>query len=96
MEKTTLKILAIIPARGGSKGVPGKNLRLLAGKSLVQRTFEVALSSKYLDRIILSTDSEVIAAHARSIGLEVPFMRPAKLATDKSPMIDTVIHTLEE
>ena len=96
MEKAGLKILAIIPARGGSKGVPEKNIRLIAGKSLIQRTYEVACQSKYLDRVILSTDSEKIAAHANIIGLQAPFMRPPKLATDESPMIDTILFTLEK
>lgn len=91
-----IKILAIIPARGGSKGVPRKNIRPLLGKSLVQRTFETAQKSQFLDRIILSTDDEEIAQHARAIGLEVPFMRPIKFAEDQSPMLDVLIHAIEK
>jgi CMP-N,N'-diacetyllegionaminic acid synthase len=94
MEKS-LKILALIPARGGSKGVRRKNIRPLLGKSLVQRTYETALQSKLLDRIIISTDDPEIASHAEKIGLEVPFLRPEQLATDISPMIGVLLHALE-
>lgn len=90
-----MKILGLIPARGGSKAIPGKNIKMLAGKSLIQRAYESASKSKYLDRIILSTDSDEIAENARSFGLEVPFMRPDEFAKDESPMIDAVIHALE-
>jgi CMP-N-acetylneuraminic acid synthetase len=91
-----MKILGLIPARGGSKELPGKNIKPLAGKSLVQRTYECALASGVLDRVILSTDSSAAIQHAREFGLEVPFVRPAKLATDASPMIDVAIHALEQ
>lgn len=96
MAEKQLKVLGFIPARGGSRGVPRKNIRPLLGKSLVQRTFEVARQSPYLDRIVLSTDDEEIAAHGREIGLEVPFLRPAHLATDTTPMIDVIIDVLDQ
>lgn len=94
MDKGRKKILGLIPARGGSKGIPGKNIKPLAGKSLIQRTFESAVASGVLDRIILSTDDAEIADHACSIGLETPFLRPAKIASDESPMIDVALHAL--
>lgn len=91
-----MRILGLIPARGGSKGIPGKNLKNLAGKSLLQRTFECAAASGVLERIVLSTDDTAAAGAAGAMGLEVPFMRPAALAGDESPMIDVAIHALTE
>ncbi len=91
-----MKILAMIPARGGSKGIPGKNIKELAGKPLIGYTCEAALASKKLDRVICSTDSEEIAEVAKSFGVEVPFMRLAEHAQDKSPAIDGIIHALEK
>lgn len=90
-----MRILAMIPARGGSKGIKLKNLKELSGKSLVQHTFEIAAQVKGLDRIILSTDDERIATHAQSLGIDVPFMRPAEFAQDSSPMIDVILHALD-
>ena len=75
---------AFIFARGGSKGLPGKNIRPLAGKPLIAYAIEVALQSNYVDRVIVSTDDESIAQVAREYGAEVPFMRPAHLASDTS------------
>jgi CMP-N,N'-diacetyllegionaminic acid synthase len=89
-----MKTLGLIPARGDSKGVPRKNVRPLAGKSLLQRTFEVACEVGELDRIILSTDDEEIAGLGRELGIEVPFLRPPQLARDDAPMIDVAIHAL--
>jgi N-acylneuraminate cytidylyltransferase len=89
-----MKALGLIPARGGSKGVPGKNVRPLLGRSLVERAFESARASGVLDRIVLSTDDKAIAAEAHRIGLEVPFMRPVEFAGDASPMLDVAIHAL--
>lgn len=77
--------VAFIFARGGSKGLPGKNIRLLAGKPLIAWSIEHAHSVKRIERVIVSTDSEEIAAVARDFGAEVPFMRPAELAKDDSP-----------
>lgn len=78
-------IVAFIFARGGSKGVPRKNIRLLAGKPLIAYAIEVGLASTLIDRLIVSTDDDEIAAIARQYGAEVPFMRPAELAQDDSP-----------
>ncbi len=89
-----MKVLGLIPARGGSKGVPGKNVRPLLGRSLIERAFESARASGVLDRIVLSTDDAAAAGEARRIGLEVPFLRPTEFAGDTSPMIDVAIHAL--
>lgn len=78
-------ILGAIFARGGSKGVPRKNIRPLAGKPLIAYAIETALASRYINRLIVSTDDKEIAAVARQYGAEVPFMRPAELARDDSP-----------
>lgn len=88
------KILAIIPARGGSKGIPGKNIKPLGGKPLLQYTVEAALESSLLSRVILSSDDPEIIAVAKSLGLEVPFVRPAHLATDSSGSLEVVQHAL--
>ncbi len=78
-------ILGAIFARGGSKGVPRKNIRPLAGRPLIAYAIETALASRYIERLIVSTDDDEIAAVAREYGAEVPFMRPAELARDDSP-----------
>jgi CMP-N-acetylneuraminic acid synthetase len=88
-------ILGLVPARRGSKGVPDKNLRLLAGRTLLDYTATAARESGVLDRVILSTDSEDIAATGRSAGLEIPFMRPAELAQDDTPMLPVVQHAID-
>lgn len=90
------KILAIVPARGGSKGIKNKNIVDLCGKPLIAYTIECAKESKYIDDIIVSTDSELIAEVAIKYGAEIPFMRPTELASDTSKTIDTVMHVLEE
>lgn len=87
-------ILAIIPARGGSKGVPRKNIRLLAGKPLIAWTIDEAKKSKYIDRLILSSEDEEIIKVAKEYGCEVPFKRPFELAQDHTPGIEPVIHVL--
>jgi CMP-N-acetylneuraminic acid synthetase len=84
--------VGIIPARGGSKGIPGKNLKPAAGKPLIAWTVETALAATSLDRVIVSTDSLEIAEVARRHGAEVPFMRPADLAQDDTPGIEPVLH----
>lgn len=90
------KILALIPARGGSKGVPHKNIRPVAGKPLIAYSIEAALSAReILYRVVVSTDDEQIAATARQLGAEVPFLRPADLANDKSPMVPVVRHAVQ-
>ena len=89
-------MLAIIPARSGSKGLPGKNLKLLAGKSLIAHTIETALITPELSRIIVSTEDEEIARVAQQFGAEVPFMRPINLASDNSLAIDTYKYTVDK
>lgn len=90
------KILAVIPARGGSKGVPRKNIRDLAGKPLIAWTIEEAKKSKYIDRLILSSEDDEIIQVAKQYGCEVPFKRPIELATDETPGIDPVLHAIEQ
>jgi CMP-N,N'-diacetyllegionaminic acid synthase len=87
--------LAIIPARGGSKGVPGKNLRELAGKPLVAWSILRARAAEAIDTVVVSTDDERIAAVAREHGAEVPFLRPAALATDEAPTEPVMAHALD-
>lgn len=88
-------ILAVIPARGGSKGVPNKNIKDLCGKPLIAYTIEQARKSQYIDRTIVSTDSLEIADIAERFGAEVPFMRPEELATDKSGTLDVLVNAIE-
>jgi CMP-N,N'-diacetyllegionaminic acid synthase len=92
----TPSTLAVIPARGGSKGVAGKNLRPLAGLPLIVHSLRLAALCPELERTIVSTDSEEIAETARAAGGEVPFLRPAELALDETPMLPVLRHTLEE
>ena len=89
-------MLAIIPARGGSKGLPGKNLKLIGGKPLIAHTIETALITAELTRIIVSTEDEEIARVAQQFGAEVPFMRPTNLASDNSLAIDTYKYTVDK
>ena len=86
------RIIAFIPARGGSKGVKKKNIRELAGKPLIEYTIQAALESNYIDRVVVSTDSEEIAEVASSCGAEIPYMRPQKLAEDTTTTLDVVLH----
>lgn len=88
------KVLGIIPARGGSKGIPGKNTRLLAGKPLLFYTVKAVEDSGLVDRLILTTDSEDIASVGRNLGVEVPFLRPSELAQDDTPMLPVIEHVL--
>jgi CMP-N,N'-diacetyllegionaminic acid synthase len=85
------KILAVIPARGGSKGVPGKNTKRLAGKPLILHTIEAALESKHLDKIVVSTDDQDIARVAKKAGVQV-IERPVRLAQDNTPMHPVIEH----
>jgi CMP-N-acetylneuraminic acid synthetase len=89
-----MKVLGIITARGGSKGIPGKNLKPLAGKPLLAYTVETARRSGALDRVILSTEDEAIAAAGRELGCDVPFMRPMDLALDDTPHLPVVQHAV--
>ena len=88
--------VAFIPARVGSKRVPGKNVRVLAVQPMIAYTIGPALESQVFDSVIVSTDSEEIAAIARHYGAEVPFLRPAALASDTSPDIEWLEYTLAE
>lgn len=96
MSPTPLVVLGLVPARGGSKGVPGKNVRPLAGHTLLEYTARAARESGVLDRVILSTDAPEIADAGRRAGIEVPFMRPAALAGDDTPMLPVIQHALAE
>ncbi len=89
------RIVGLIPARGGSKGVPLKNSRPLAGRSLVERAVECGRASGVLSEILLSTDDPAIAQQGRRAGLEVPFLRPAEIARDDTPMIDVALHAVD-
>jgi len=89
-----MRILGIITARGGSKGIPGKNLALLAGRPLLAWTAQAALSARRLTRLVLSTDDETIAAAGKGCGLEVPFLRPPELARDDTPTIPVLQHVV--
>ncbi len=93
---TSPRILAIIPARGGSKGLPGKNIRPLCGKPLIGWTIEQAKSSRHISEIFISTDSREIADVAESFGISVPELRPAELASDTAPSSAFVLHTIEK
>lgn len=89
-----MKILAIIPARGGSKGVPGKNSKLLGDKPLIAYSIQAALASQKIHTVITSTDDETIAGIAKQYGALVPFMRPSELATDTARSLDVVLHAV--
>mgnify|MGYP005621606549 CR=1 FL=1 len=87
--------LAIIPARGGSKGLPGKNIKELCGKPLIAWSIEAGLKSKYLDEVVVSTDYQNIADIAKQYGANVPFLRPDYLASDTATSFDAVKHTID-
>lgn len=89
------RLLAIVPARGGSKGIPGKNIKPLAGRPLIGWTLDSARQSGVIDRLLVSTDSPEIAAVAAALGAPVPWLRPAELARDESPSIGFVLHALD-
>jgi CMP-N-acetylneuraminic acid synthetase len=90
-----VKVLGVITARGGSKGIPGKNLRPLAGKPLLAHTIDTARDSGAFDRLILSTDDPKIADVARGYGSDVPFLRPSELARDDTPHLPVIKHAVE-
>jgi CMP-N-acetylneuraminic acid synthetase len=89
-----VKVLGVVTARGGSKGLPGKNLKLLAGKPLIVYSIDAAQRSGVFDRLVLSTDDPSIADAARASGCEVPFMRPAELALDSTPHLPVMSHVV--
>jgi CMP-N-acetylneuraminic acid synthetase len=91
-----MRVLAVIPARGGSKGIPDKNLALLCGRPLLAYTADAVKGSRRITRAIVSTDDARIADCARSLGLDVPFMRPASLAGDDVPMLPVLQHAISE
>lgn len=88
-------VLALVPARSGSKGLPGKNIRPLAGRPLLAWPVAAGRQSRYVDDVVVSTDSEQYAAIARAAGADVPFLRPAELASDQAPSIGFILHALE-
>lgn len=88
-------MIAIIPARGGSKGLPGKNIRLLVGKPLIVYTIQEAKKSKYITRVIVSTDDEEIARISKEHGAGIPFLRPESLASDTAKAIDNYVYTID-
>jgi len=90
-----MKTLFIILARGGSKGLPGKNIKDLHGKPLIAYSIECGLTSKYCSRLIVSTDDEEIARTAENYGADVPFIRPAELASDTAGSVDAILHAIE-
>ncbi|NJK97405.1 MAG: hypothetical protein HC905_23070 [Bacteroidales bacterium] len=89
------RIIAIIPARGGSKGLKDKNILSLDGKPLIAHTILKAKSSEYLDKIFVSTDNEKIAEIGRQWGIDIPLLRPAEFALDNSPSSDAILHALD-
>lgn len=90
------RVLAVVPARGGSKGIPRKNIRNIAGKPLIAWTIEEAKKSAYIDRLILSSEDSEIIEVARTLGCEVPFIRPKHLAEDSTSGMDPVLHAINE
>jgi len=91
-----MRVVGVVTARGGAKGIPRKNVRLLCGRPLLQYTAEAAMGSRLLSRTILSTDDETIAEVGRQCGLDVPFMRPAELARDDTPTIPVLQHAVRK
>ncbi|WP_419875566.1 cytidylyltransferase domain-containing protein [Candidatus Pristimantibacillus sp. PTI5] len=90
------KILALIPARGGSKGIPRKNIRVVQDKPLIAWTIDEARKSKYIDRVVLSSEDEEIIKVAAEWGCDIPFVRPLHLAEDDTPGIDPVLHAMDQ
>ena len=88
-------MLAIIPARGGSKGLPGKNIKLFGGQPLICHTIEAAKSSSLISRIVVSTDDYEIASISSAAGAEVPFLRPSEFASDTSMAMDAYFYTID-
>lgn len=89
-----MRIIGIIPARGGSKGVPRKNIKKLKGKELIRYSIEVGLACPLIEEVLVSTEDKAIAAVSRQAGATVPFLRPTNLAGDSSPVLATIIHLL--
>jgi CMP-N,N'-diacetyllegionaminic acid synthase len=91
-----MKSICLIPARGGSKGIPKKNIRLLGDKPLIAHTIESALNSELFERIVVSTDDDEIAQISKQYGADIPFMRPKELSTDNSTFDETLLHCVKE
>lgn len=89
------KVIGIVPARGGSKGLPGKNIKELLGKPLIAWSIEAGRDSTYIDTLLVTTDDERIALIAKEFGAEVPFLRPAELANDSATSVDVVAHAID-
>jgi CMP-N,N'-diacetyllegionaminic acid synthase len=89
------KVLALIPARGGSKGLPGKNVRTFCGKPLIAWSVEQAAACPFVDSVVVSTDSETIASIAVAAGARAPFLRPAQFASDTATSVDVILHALD-
>jgi len=89
------RVICIVPARAGSKGLPGKNIRPLAGKPLLAWPIAAAKASAYVDRVIISTDSQDFADIAVAHGADCPFLRPAELASDTAPSLDFMLHAID-
>ena len=96
MEFALKEVVGLIPARGGSKGIPRKNLKVVAGLPLIAHTIRFALSCPQFTKIIVSTDDPDIAKVAQNFGADVPFIRPAEISGDQSPMVDVVSHAVKE
>ena len=90
------RVLAVIPARGGSKGLPGKHLREVNGRPLIAWTIDAARRARAIERVVVSSDDAAIIGVSRSLGCEAPFTRPAHLASDAATSIDVVLHALDE
>jgi len=91
-----MSVLALINARGGSKGIPGKNIKVLCGKPLIGWTIDAAKKARCVDRVVVSTDDEKIASLAAQLGADVPFIRPPELAADETPSMAPVLHAIEQ
>jgi len=89
------RVLAVVPARGGSKGVPHKNLRRVNGRPLIAFTIEEAARSAYIDRLVLSSEDPELIAAAAALGCEAPFVRPAEYATDTAKTVDVILHAVQ-
>lgn len=91
-----MNLLALIPARGGSKGIPRKNIKPIGGKPLIAWSIEAAQQARVVDRIVVTTEDDEIASIAIGLGADVPFIRPVELARDETPGIDPVLHAIEQ
>jgi len=89
------RVLAVVPARGGSKGIPGKNLRMIAGRSLLHRTIDQALSAKFVDEVVVTSDDQEILRHAKEVVGVKAIARPGELAADDTAMWPVVLHALD-